>query len=160
MGASGDALRANLGSCVGLCIVRPTRGSFGLCHILLPKPTRDAAEEPANPARFAATAVAYLLSELGIRTERERDQAVAFVAGGSDLYESKHQVGANNRAELLKALAAEGIEIAGRDLGGCEPRQIVVDGARGCVVSVGLGENGRVEEWAIPSWNAGLALRS
>lgn len=149
IGGRGDCLRATLGSCVGLCLVWPERRRFVLVHVLLPESA--AARRPGPATRFADTAVPFALSALDLPRRRPTG-LVAFVAGGAAMCtgrDQQHQVGAENVAQLLRALKRAEVPIAGRDLGGAAARQLVVDGPSASVVSIRYGEEASSRRWEL-----------
>lgn len=151
VGGPDVSMRANLGSCVALCLVQPAEKRIALAHILLARAPKDMMEAGEYTARYATSAVPLLLRELGFDECRARG-VVGYVAGGSAQYGAAdgESVGFRNREALLEALRGTGIRIKGRDLGGANPRQLVVDGRSGRVLTIDLKEGSVLKEWALP----------
>lgn len=121
-----------LGSCIGVVLVWRRARVFGMAHVVLPQridPTDH------RRARFADTAVPWLLQGMGVPGDQRRD-VVAVIAGGSSLYgNTVHHVGHCNDQAVGQALQAHGIRVVGRDIGGDVPRRLVVNTTAGIAES-------------------------
>lgn len=132
--APGALATIGLGSCVAVVLHDPETGVGGLAHVLLP--TRDAARDRSNPAKFAETAVPALLGEM--RALGARGRVVARLVGGATMFAALAapgaQLGDRNVAAARDALALAGIPIVGEDVGGDFGRSVLLDLAAGRVV--------------------------
>jgi chemotaxis protein CheD len=128
-GRAGDRIRSSgFGSCVGVACYDPEAGVGGLAHVMLPE-TDDPA--PERPGKYANTAVPALLSALH---EAGATGLRAKLAGGSDMFEfssTDESVGERNAAAVERELAAAGVPIRGRDVGGDHGRSLSLDVASG-----------------------------
>lgn len=147
-----SSMRATLGSCVGLCLVQPTRLRFALAHILLPTPADGVVPQGRAMTRYASTTVPFLLDALEVPLV-ERRTLRAFIAGGAQMYESDGQrstVGADNQTALTDALVANKIRISKSDLGGPYGRQLVADGPTKSIYSIVMEDPERSLQWELP----------
>ncbi len=121
-------LRALLGSCVGVILHDRMTRAGGLAHILLPDST--AAREVEQPGKYADTAVPVLVAELEKRiSARARSRFTAKILGGATMFSTAQTegIGDRNGRAAEAALAALGIPILGRDLGGQSGRRVTLD---------------------------------
>lgn len=131
-GTSGQVLRALLGSCVGIALLWPERGIFGLAHCLLAKsPEKDF----VIGAKYVDQAIHSLLTLMNI-TKDDYSKVRAVVAGGGNMinYEESDKtklVGYNNRIFAIEALDRLKIKIVFEDTGGTNGRRISIDCDKG-----------------------------
>ena len=115
-----------LGSCVAVCLFDPTAGVGGINHYLLPSGS------PAS-GRFGDSATTLLLEAvLAQGADRRRLQAKVF--GGAcvlEAFRDTPSLGARNVEVADERLAAEGIPVVGRDVGGERGRKVVFEVATG-----------------------------
>jgi chemotaxis protein CheD len=146
VGQPGAILEANLGSCLGIAIIWPEEGTFGLAHCLLPK-------HPGTPterrfARFADTAPRYLLRRLRVPPKR-LGQLRAVIGGGAAMYaDSTACVGRQNVLAGRRALRQLGVRIAAQDVGDEVPRRIRVHGESLTVSVVRMLEKPTTKTWS------------
>ena len=146
VGQPEDILEANLGSCLGIAIVWPEEGTFGLAHCLLPK-------HPGTPterrfARFADTAPRYLLRRLRVPPKRTR-QLRAVIGGGAAMYSSSTScVGRQNVLAGRRALRQLGVRIAAQDVGDEVPRRIRVHGGTLTISVIRMLEQPTTKTWS------------
>ncbi len=153
LGGDGDALRATLGSCVGVCLVYPQRRQFTLAHVLLPFAPDDLERGDATASRYADTVVQHLLDLMKVQPA-ERRRLRAYVAGGASMFENAGQlnrVGDENQLALVASLKALQVRVAEEDFGGDEGRQLVVHGPKGVIVSLHLEDPQASLVWDFPA---------
>ncbi len=122
-----------VGSGAAVCVFDPVRGVGGMAHFLLP----EAGSAPAA-TRYGDVAMKSLLEELGKLGGRSYR---ATLHGGSAppiASESGH-LGDRNVAAAIAFLAARGIPLLERDVGGVGARKIVFDVDRAAVQVVRVG---------------------
>jgi chemotaxis protein CheD len=124
VGRGGDALVAVLGSCIGVALHHPRHRVGALAHVVLP----DSANRTGPPAKFADTAVPYLLQLLkneGLATAG----LIVKLAGGASMFASSGpmQIGAANLEAVAAALEKAGLRVAAQDVGGPKGRRITLD---------------------------------
>ena len=108
-----------LGSCVAVCLYEPTIGVGGMNHYLLPQMLSG------EPTRFGETANAMLL-ELFDRAGIRRSLLEAKVFGGASVGGMREgDLGARNAEMAFESLSANGISVAGKDVGGTRGRKLV-----------------------------------
>jgi chemotaxis protein CheD len=141
MTGGGVLFTIGLGSCVAVALYDGSSRVAGLAHVMLPAPT-DA--RPGAPlGRFASTAVPALVDAMvGMGATRERLRAR--IAGGASMFsrvlpDSGRDLGRRNVAAVHAALAAAGVPLDGREVGGehgrsvflhCEDGRLVVTSVR------------------------------
>ena len=125
---SGRLVTIGLGSCVAIAMHDARFRVAGLAHVLLPDPST--ARDASNPARFAQTAVPFLVAEM--QAMGARGAITAKIAGGAALFGSMlgavgGQVGARNVIAARAALTAAGIPLVGEEVGGNAGRSVSFD---------------------------------
>lgn len=124
-----------LGSCVAACIHDPMRGIGGMNHFLLPEagPSEDPSAVVSNGARYGAFAMESLINALLSRgAARQRLQVKLF--GGARVLARLSDVGERNIVFVRRYVALEGLTVVGEDLGGEQPRKILMYPATGRVL--------------------------
>jgi chemotaxis protein CheD len=113
-----------LGSCVGLTAWDPVTRVGGLAHFMLPAGVRT-----GTPVKYVDSGLAWFLvalSRAGAVPRRSQFKA----AGGAAMFlgvSGSLEVGRRNIAALDETLAAAGVALTGRDLGGTIGRSIELD---------------------------------
>lgn len=124
-----------LGSCVAACIHDPVRGIGGMNHFLLPDagPQDEFAAVVSSGARYGAFAMESLINALLSRgASRQRLQVKLF--GGARVLARLSDVGARNIEFVRRYVATEGLTVVGADLGGEQPRKLLMYPATGRVM--------------------------
>ncbi len=125
-------IRTLLGSCVGVVLYDRIAKLGGVVHIVLPD-SRGATE---NPGRFADTAIPALIAEIDRALGRpSRGRLTAKVAGGASMFQTAAalNIGQLNQDAVETGLAALGIPVVARDVGGEAGRHLTLDTASGIV---------------------------
>jgi chemotaxis protein CheD len=119
-----------LGSCIALAMYSPHHRLGMLSHVVLPHSSGDT----SHPAKFADTAVPYMLATLKDRGIKPGN-LIAKIAGGACMFgDGKFmQIGDGNIQATLKALGEAGVPVAGQDVGGTLGRRVCFDLASGSV---------------------------
>lgn len=132
---TGDAIlsTSGLGSCVALVLHAPQSRVTGLAHFLLPEATPGSIF--SRPAKFAATGVSLLVSEM--RLHGAYGQLQAKVIGGARMFGSLLSAGVNigerNVEATRAALQRLHIPVVAEEVGGEHGRSVRVDVATGAV---------------------------
>jgi chemotaxis protein methyltransferase CheR len=108
-------LQTLLGSCVSACVFDPETGAGGMNHFSLPGPGGDGVN-----ARYGAHAMELLITAV-MKQGGERSRLRAKVFGGAKVIQVESErlnVGAKNAAFVQEYMAAEGIPIIAKCLGG------------------------------------------
>jgi chemotaxis protein CheD len=112
-----------LGSCIGMALMDRAGGIAGLAHVVLPGGAGDA---PAQPGKFAETAVPALLemlADLGAR----RFRLEAALVGGAQMFSfGGLEIGARNEAAVRSALEAQRVPVRAALTGGSVGRTMKV----------------------------------
>ena len=129
-----------VGSCVAVTLYSPRRRLGMLGHIVLPK-SRGGGD---NPAKFADTAIPYMLSIL----QREGvvlSDLTAKLTGGACMFGDSQfsRIGESNVQAAIEALESAGLGIAGRDAGGNSGRRVCFDLATGVLTVTCVGRPAR-----------------
>jgi chemotaxis protein CheD len=121
-------LTAILGSCIAVVLYSRELRLGMLSHVVLPHSTGPT----AYPAKFADTAVPYMLSVLQSRGAKPQG-LVAKITGGACMFGNCKvmQIGDANIRAAVEALSAAGIRIVGQDVGGTVGRRIGFEPADG-----------------------------
>ncbi|MFK8079823.1 MAG: chemotaxis protein CheD [Granulosicoccus sp.] len=136
-GSGEQTLHTILGSCIGIALLWPKRGVYGLAHCLLPKaPEKLLTEltagkrkkEQAYAARYVDQAVESLTQMMSITDYRD---IRAVVAGGAnmtlpDSTTPEKQVGHQNALSAIDSLQARKIIIVYEDTGGQAGRRMSI----------------------------------
>jgi chemotaxis protein CheD len=129
-----------LGSCIAVAMYSPHRRFGMLSHVVLP----HSSGTTVYPAKFADTAVPYMLSTLkdhGVKTS----EIVAKIAGGACMFgDGKFmQIGDANIRATTEALESAGIRISSQDVGGTLGRRICFNLATGLITVECIGHPSR-----------------
>lgn len=127
-----------LGSCIAILLHDPRSRIAGMAHVLLPSPRSGASTaNPANPAKFASSAVPALLGEMEA-AGAERGRITARLAGGASMFGALLSPGVVNTGErnveaARCALAEARIAIVAEEVGGEHGRSVYLDPVDGSV---------------------------
>lgn len=134
-------IRTVLGSCIAACLRDPVVRVGGMNHFMLPAPLNGDAEDPA---RFGVHAMELLIGGIQkLGGERRRLEAKVFGGGHVlDVRVSAISVPQQNIEFITEFLAAEGITLVARDVGGCTARQVMFYTDTGKVLIKRLGRQG------------------
>jgi chemotaxis protein CheD len=135
--ASPVRLTTILGSCLAVTLYSPRLRLGMLSHVVLPHSTGPT----AYPAKFADTAVPYMLSTLQSRGANP-EWLVAKIAGGACMFGSckPMQIGDANVQSVIAALDAAGIRIVGQHVGGTVGRRVYFDLSTGALTVECIGQ--------------------
>lgn len=125
-------IRTLLGSCVGVVLYDRAARLGGVVHIVLPN-SRGATE---HPGRFADTAIPALIADIDRALGRpSKGRLTAKVAGGASMFQTGPalNIGKMNHDAVETLLAALGIPIIARDVGGDAGRHLTLDTGSGIV---------------------------
>lgn len=116
-------IATTLGSCVAACIHDPVRRIGGMNHFMLPDLPAIELEGAGVAARYGSVAMERLINALlAAGAERRRLQVKLF--GGGRVIESSYDIGGLNSRFALDYVRAEGLTLAGQDLGGDSARRL------------------------------------
>lgn len=134
-----------LGSCLGVCVFDPVARVAGMLHLMLPQGSMSPDKAAQNPLMFADTGIPKLfLASYALGAKKER--MIVVVAGGASFNMNEDAdlaIGQRNIAMLRKVLWKNGVMLKKHDLGGSEPRNMILDVKSG-EVTVGFGGVTRV----------------
>ncbi len=111
-----------LGSCIGIAIYDQNSKVAGLAHILLDDSSKfkRPGSKDVNPAKFANTAIPYLMEQMFALNAKKSNMA-AQIAGGASLFNFQNEsgnVGYRNIEAVRAELKKRGIKIISEDVGG------------------------------------------
>ena len=138
---TGDAparVKTVLGSCVAILMRIPRAGTAAMAHCLLPEAGASADALPRRLAlRFVDTTVELMLRALAARGARPGELEVKLFGGAGRIYAPgvplAMRVGQRNVETALAELAARGLTVVARSVGGECGRLIEFDTATGAV---------------------------
>jgi chemotaxis protein CheD len=136
---------SGLGSCVAIVLYDVSLHIGAVAHVLLP--SAELSRDRSRPAKFPASAVPLLVSEMQALGSWARP--TARLVGGSSMFGSLLasggvNIGERNVEASRRALEAAGIKIVGEDVGGDYGRTIVFDVSDGSLKVRSLGRGERV----------------
>jgi chemotaxis protein CheD len=108
-----------LGSCLGVIVYDPVCRAGGILHLMLPDSSISPEKAAKQPAMFADTGLPMLFRALaGVKANRATLRI--FVTGGASVLNGADpfKIGERNNAAVKKYLTANGLTIAGQDVGG------------------------------------------
>lgn len=128
IGKPGQSLNAILGSCIGLGILNPEKGVFGLAHCLLSNSGRDDGEIGGRHVDQAIRSLKHLMD----LDKKDMRRMQAIVVGGANMTmpkdaDPKRLVGNINATFAYKALREAGMRNIFEDVGGMQGRQVTID---------------------------------
>lgn len=134
-------LRAILGSCVAVALHHPGLRVGGLAHVVLPKSNGQS----GLPGKFADTAVPHLLA-LMRAAGAAPPRLVAKITGGANMFghTGPLQIGDKNVEAVLEALAACGVRVVAKDVGGSSGRRVTFAPATGELAVESVGQTPQV----------------
>lgn len=127
-GARGELVRTLLGSCVALTLWHPQRHCGGMCHFLLPDRQRVQGAEPDG--RYGEEAVELLVKAMARHGTQPNDYVVELYGGADtmpDQVNMKFNVGERNIEKALTLIDHYGLQLSTVDVGGNEPRNVLLD---------------------------------
>ena len=137
----GTLAALGLGSCVAVIMYDSEEEVGGLVHVVLP--STSLSRDRSNPARFAETAIPFLLERMGESGGSPRRIAARLV-GGAAMFASLApagtvHIGQRNIVACRQALRAAGIPIAAEAVGGDAGRSVWFDVTTGTVTVRSVG---------------------
>lgn len=129
-----------LGSCIGLILTDAAAGAAAMAHIVLPACPESS---PPQPAKYAVTAIPYLLEGL-LELGAAKGRIVAHIAGGAKMLKLSGiaDIGRRNTEAVKQALLERRIPLVGECVGGNSGRTLRWDRRRrqAIVSQVGKGD--------------------
>ncbi|MCL6614846.1 MAG: chemotaxis protein CheD [Firmicutes bacterium] len=127
--APGQIVTLGLGSCVGVTFYDPVLKLGGMVHIMLPDSGAARGREN-NPAKFADTAIPFLLAEME-RHGAVRERLVVKMVGGAQMFstldKTRESIGLRNVAAVEEALREAGLTVAAKSVGGTQGKSVSFD---------------------------------
>ncbi|WP_153726603.1 chemotaxis protein CheD [Heliorestis convoluta] len=128
-----NLMTSGLGSCIGICLYDGTARVGGLAHIMLPASTQ--ARSSDNKAKFADTAIPFLIDEMR-RLGAVKSRLVAKIAGGAQMFafpgsSDVMRIGERNAEAVIIHLRRENIPLLAKETGGNYGRTIELDTSTG-----------------------------
>lgn len=125
-------LRTLLGSCVGVALYDRRLKIGGLAHVVLPTAPADAVD---LPGKFADTAVAALVRQMGELAGGAAVKVTAKIAGGANMFStsSAATIGDQNIEAIERVLEELRIPVLARHLRGEQGRRMLLDTATGII---------------------------
>jgi chemotaxis protein CheD len=129
-----------VGSCIAVSVYDPTRKLGGMLHFMMPLSSMSPDKAERNPAMFGDTGIPLLFRSMYSLGSRKQDLVVK-VAGGSlpANDDSMFKIGRRNYTVVRKIFWKNGVLITAEDVGGREPRTVLLhlDSGRMTIKSMG-----------------------
>ena len=127
VGAGGGVIATLLGSCVAACLYDTEAGIGGMNHFLLPDagPADRAGTLLSSGARYGVFAMESLINEL-LSAGARREQLRVKLFGGARVLPRLSDVGRRNIEFARNFVSVEGLTLVGEDLGGEQPRKLIM----------------------------------
>ncbi len=136
-----ELITHSLGSCLGVTIYDKKLNVGGMLHALLPLSKNDKSKADKNPAMFSDTGMQELLTQMYQLGSKKEDLIVKVAGCASPLdIEGKFKIGERNYAVFRKILWRNNILIAGEDVGGKNPRTLMLNIQTGETTIASLGQ--------------------
>ncbi len=108
-----------LGSCIAICAYDPVSKVGGMAHVVLPQSSK---EDESYPAKYADTAVPFLLQEMA-KQNADKSRLIVKLAGGAQLslasgLDGAFKTGERNTTMVMAALTKAGVHVVATDVGG------------------------------------------
>jgi chemotaxis protein CheD len=134
-GATGASVKTLLGSCIAITLWHPRRHYGGMCHFLLPSRPRQA--DGTLDGRFGDEALELMAREIKKTGTRTNEYEVHLYGGADTMPDDarvKFNIGERNVEKAWELIDRFGFQLQCVDVGGSEPRNVVIDLANGQVV--------------------------
>jgi chemotaxis protein CheD len=112
-----------LGSCIAVCVRDPVSGVGGMNHFLLPR-SGDALDKHSESMRYGTYSMEQLLNRL-YNKGAVKSRLELKVFGGANVIKQSAKIGERNVAFIREFIKAEGLHVAGADLGGDRGRRLI-----------------------------------
>lgn len=127
--APGKIAAMGLGSCVAICAYDPVIKVGGIAHVMLP--LSSMAEGDKNRAKFADTAIPFLLEELK-KMGAESSRLDIKLVGGAEMFISeikneRFKIGERNLQVVEDTCHKLGLKISGRCVGGNTGKSVTIN---------------------------------
>jgi chemotaxis protein CheD len=125
-----------LGSCIAVGLYDPESRIGSLGHMLLP--SRPEKNPLGSEGKYVDAGIFQMVDEL-VRAGANRENLMAKIAGGANMFESAYQtlinsIGARNAKSARETLAGLGIPLLGEEVGGNRGRTVEFDLASGIMM--------------------------
>ncbi len=143
VGSHGDTLFTVVGSCVAIMLFDKKHHIGGMVHIMLGYSN----QRKDNPAKYADTAIPYLIRLMAQRGAAPHRLVGAKISGGGEMFPvaNPEQSVSRNNVKAVKALLAEHkIRVISEDTGGKTGRRISFDLVTGRVMVSMQGEPDKI----------------
>lgn len=134
-GHTGATVKTLLGSCIAVTLWHPRRHMGGMCHFLLP--TRMRTPDGVLDGRFGDEALALLAKEIKGTGTKTQDYEVNLYGGADTMPDEakvKFNIGERNVEMAWGLIDKYGFQLQCVDVGGSEPRNVIMDLCCGQVV--------------------------
>ncbi len=131
----------SLGSCLGLTAYDPTTQMGGLLHCMLPASKKNKEKAKVSPAMFVDTGVVLLLQQLIELGAKKSNLEIRIAGCASSLQQVGNiKIGERNHTVARKILWKNDLMIAGEDVGGTQPRTMILELGTGKTLIQSCGE--------------------
>ncbi|MCK4850863.1 MAG: chemotaxis protein CheD [Phycisphaerae bacterium] len=121
-----------IGSCIAIIAYDPTRNIGSLAHVMLPG-SAPAGKKPSEKTRYAANAIATIVSKVSRLGSRNDDLEVTLVGGGNVLNRADDTICKDNIESTLQLLSKKSLKVRAQAIGGTDRRSVSLDVESGIV---------------------------
>lgn len=126
-----------LGSCISACVRCKVFGIGGMNHFMLPMSHSNGHDSWINgnnseATRYGNYAMEHMINDI-LKQGASRKHLEVKLVGGGRILKNMSDVGARNISFVHEYIRAEGLELAGEDLGDIYPRKVIYDPMTGKV---------------------------
>ena len=121
-----------IGSCIAIVAYDPGKNVGSLAHVMLPG-SAPADKKASEKTKYAADAIATVVSKLSRLGSRKEDLQVALVGGGNVLNRADDTICKDNIESTLRLLSKEGLKVRAQAVGGTNRKSVRLDVERGIV---------------------------
>ena len=115
-----------IGSCIAIIAYDPRKNVGSLAHVMLPG-SAPADKKASEKTKYAANAIATIVSKVSRLGPRKDDLEVALVGGGNVLNRADDTICKDNIESTLRLLSKEGLKVRAQAVGGTNRKSVRLD---------------------------------
>lgn len=120
-----------IGSCVVITAYDPEKKNGAMAHVMLPGTVPS--KNQMNSTKYAANAIAELLSQMKSPDSKPENLEICIVGGANVLKRENGHIGEDNLISVKMLLHEKQLEIKAQSIGGLERRTVIFDIEMACI---------------------------